>query len=93
MQEAIVRSCGVSRDVSYKKTVHSAFSLPTTASPISQVALRGCFGEAVVEASPRGEHCTQDIHSKTFFFHGVDLGGGGRREIKSCVHLWCILDR
>ena len=68
MQEEIVSSSGVSRDVRSKKTVHSAFSLPATASPISQIALWDGFGEAVVAASLRGEHCTQDIHSKTFFF-------------------------
>ena len=42
LQEAFVSSSGMGRDV------HSAFSLPTTASPTLQGALKDGFGESVV---------------------------------------------
>ena len=48
LQEAFVSSSGMSRDVSLLDVVHPAFSLPTTASPTLQGALKDGFGEAVV---------------------------------------------
>ena len=48
LQEALVISSGMGRCPLFD-VVHTAFSLPTTASPTVQGALKDGFGKAVVE--------------------------------------------